>query len=68
MEINYESPIIKDMKEFIDNGYRCIYYEIEDTDNMFTVYLKNFSTEKVKVLKCEKSYEGEIRLFIDQLT
>ncbi len=68
MEINNISPGIKDVKEHLNNGYSCIYYGADDNDNMFTVYLKNFNTEKVKVLKFDNSDADELKLFIDQLS
>lgn len=69
MEINNKkSPLINDVKELLDNGYHCIYYEIDESDNMFTVYLKNFNSEKVKVLKCNRSEEVELKEYIDYLT
>lgn len=68
MEIENKNPLISDMKELLDKGFRCIYYEVDDKDNMFTVYLKNFDSEKVKVIKCNPSEEVELKEFIDYLS
>ncbi len=68
MEIHNITPAIKDVKAHLNDGYSCIYYENDGNDNMFTVYLKNFHTEKVKVLKFQNSDASELKLFIDQLT
>ena len=67
MDINNESPIIKDIKEVLDSGFKCIYYELDDY-NKFTVYLKNFNTEKVKVLKFDKNHAEDIKTYIGQLS
>ncbi|SCZ08304.1 hypothetical protein [Alkaliphilus peptidifermentans] len=43
--------IIKDFEESYKQGYRCVYYETDEANNYFNVYLKNFETEKVKTIQ-----------------
>lgn len=68
MNINFDSPVIKNFKEYYDQGYRCILYEVDDNDNMFTVHLKNFNNEQTKLIKCEADDGQVLKNYIDRLT
>lgn len=65
MEIDNKNPLIRDVKELLDKGYRCIYYEVDDEDSTLKIHLKNFDLEKVKVLSCNQSEIAELKELID---
>lgn len=56
---------IRDLKNFYDEGYKCIKYE-QDENGELVIYLKNFEREKIKTLYCNDSKEiGEIKSFLN---
>ena len=55
-------------KELYDDGYRCINYEIDEKEHFFTVYLKNFESEKTETLKCNAEEGAILREYIDNLS
>lgn len=65
-EFNY--PIIDNFRELHDNGYRCINYEIDQKDDQFTVYLKNFEKEDIKTLKCNHEDGMILKNYIDRIS
>ncbi|MDI9476360.1 MAG: hypothetical protein ACOX0L_08735 [Natronincolaceae bacterium] len=54
-------------KHLYDDGYRCINYEINKEDHLFTVYLKNFETEEIQTLKCDTEEGIILKNYIDRL-
>ncbi len=62
------SSIIKDFKSLYDEGYRCILYEVDERDNQFTVHLKNFEREEVKIFKCNPADGAILQNYIDRLS
>ncbi|MDR5659237.1 hypothetical protein RH915_07015 [Serpentinicella sp. ANB-PHB4] len=68
MNINFNSEPIKNFKAYYDTGYRCILYEVDQQDNLFTVYLKNFNTEDTRVLKYTPDDGYVLKNYIDRLT
>lgn len=65
-EFNY--PIIENFRELYDEGYRCINYEIDEKDALFTVYLKNFEKENIKTLKCNAKEGMILKNYIDRIS
>ncbi len=59
--------IINDFQSSYEEGYRCIFYETDERDQLFTVYLKNFDTENVKILKCKEKEGEELINYINKL-
>jgi hypothetical protein len=68
MSSSFNSPIIKDFKEIYDQGYRCILYEVDHKDNLFTVHLKNFQNERIKIFKCSPQDGLLLQNYIDRLS
>ena len=68
MDITFDSTVIKNFKEYYDQGYRSILYEVDEDDNMFTVHLKNFNNERTKLIKCEADDGQILKNYIDRLT
>ncbi len=67
MKDKNQPPIIQDFQSSYEKGYRCIFFETDERDHLFTVYLKNFDTENIKILKC-KEEEGEaLKNYIQEL-
>lgn len=62
-----QSPILEDFQNSYEKGYRCVFYETDERDHLFTVYLKNFDTENIKILKCKEQESDALRNYIDQL-
>lgn len=65
---DFDSPIIKNFKDLYDNGYRCILYEVDEKDNLFTVHLKNFQSEDTTVFKCNPDEGVILQNYIDRLS
>ncbi|SDL30573.1 hypothetical protein SAMN05660472_02983 [Natronincola ferrireducens] len=65
---DFDSPIIKNFKALYDEGYRCILYEVDKQDNLFTVHLKNFQNENTKLFKCNSEEGAVLQNYIDRLS
>ncbi|WP_034328709.1 hypothetical protein [Alkaliphilus transvaalensis] len=65
---NNQVPVIKDFQESYEKGFRCVFYETDERDQQFTVYLKNFTTENIKILKCNEDEGKKLKNYIDQLS
>ncbi|MBM7616445.1 hypothetical protein [Alkaliphilus hydrothermalis] len=65
---NDQNRIIKDFQQSYEKGYRCVYYETDEKDKQFTVYLKNFSTENTKVLKCSQEEGAQLKNYINEIS
>ncbi len=68
MNGEFNCPIIDDFKNLYYDGYRCINYEIDDKDDKFTVYLKNFEKESTKILKCNPKDGMVLKNYIDRMS
>ncbi len=60
--------IIDRFKNLYDEGYRCINYEVDEKDNLFMVYLKNFEKENIRTLKCDAEEGVILKNYIDTLS
>lgn len=57
---------LENLKGDYKEGFRCIHTEI--LNDCYTMHLKNFDTEKIKVLKTSNLYEiSEIKSYLDCL-
>ncbi len=65
---NIKTPAIKDFQDSYNEGFRCIFYETNEKDHQFTVYLKNFNTENIKILKCSEGEGAQLKSYIDELS
>lgn len=63
----YYNNSIENFKELYENGYRCIFYEIDEKDHFFTVYLKNFENEDIKTIKTGEEEGEELKEYIDKM-
>lgn len=68
MQGEFDYPIIDNFRKLYDKGYRCINYEIDQKDDQFTVYLKNFEKEDTKTLKCNPKDGMLLKNYIDRLS
>lgn len=68
MHGDFDSPIIQNFKDLYDDGYRCILYEVDEVDNLFTVHLKNFQSEGTKVFKCSADDGVILQSYINRLS
>ncbi len=60
--------IINKFRHLYDDGYRCINYEINKENHLFTVYLKNFESENIQTLKCNTEEGIVLKNYIDKLS
>jgi len=58
---------LRDFQELYKGGYRCVYFEVDEEINSFTAYLKNFDTEKIKVLQCTTEEGNSLMKYINKL-
>ncbi len=65
-ELNH--VIIDRFKNLYDEGYRCINYEVDEKDNLFMVYLKNFEKENTRTLECDVEEGVILKNYIDRLS
>ncbi|SET75592.1 hypothetical protein SAMN05660297_03400 [Natronincola peptidivorans] len=65
---DFDSPVIKNFKNLYDEGYRCILYEVDKRDNLFTVHLKNFQNEDTRMFKCNPDEGAVLQNYIDRLS
>ena len=57
---------LESLKDDYKDGFRCIHTEI--LNDSYTMHLKNFSTEKIKMLSTSNLYEiSEIKNYLDGL-
>ncbi|MCC5908992.1 MAG: hypothetical protein JJT76_00965 [Clostridiaceae bacterium] len=68
MHGDFNSPVVKNFKDLYDEGYRCILYEVDEKDDLFTVHLKNFQNEDIRVFKCEADDGAVLKNYIDRLS
>ncbi len=68
MKKEFDYMIVNEFKGLYDKGYRCINYEVDKTDNSFTVFLKNFEKENSKTLKCSIDEGNILKNYIDGLS
>lgn len=66
MAEGFDAPIIASFRGLYEDGYRCISYEVDEIDNLFTVYLKNFEKEHSETLKCNASEGATLKDYIDR--
>ena len=67
MASSNQSSAMEAFQKAYEQGYRCIYYGVEEADQWLTIYLKNFDTEQVTTLRCNpREGEGLIE-YIQQL-
>lgn len=64
----FDYAIIDRFKNLYDGGYRCINYEVNEKNNLFTVYLKNFERETTETLECNSEDGIILRNYIDGLS
>lgn len=64
----FNNRAMKRLKNLYNEGYRCINYEINERDDLFTVYLKNFEREDTETLKCNVGEGMILRDYIDRLS
>ncbi len=60
--------VIDEFKHLYDDGYRCINYEINKEEHLFTVYLKNFEREDTQTLKYNTEEGVILKNYIDGLS
>lgn len=68
MDSDFNHTIIDEFKSLYDEGYRCINYEANEKDNLFTVYLKNFEKENISTLECDTGEGAVLKNYIDELS
>lgn len=68
MSSGFNHTIIDNFRDLYDQGYRCINYEVDEKDNLFTVYLKNFEKENTKTLKCNAEEGMVLKNYIDRIS
>lgn len=57
---------LENLKNDYNNGFRCIHAEI--LNDAYVMQLKNFSTEKIKMLKTANPYEiSQIKRYLECL-
>lgn len=62
--MNYTT--LNDLKDDYKDGFRCIHAEV--LNDSYTLHLKNFSTEKIKMLSTSNLYEiSQIKNYLDSL-
>lgn len=58
--------VLENLKEEYKNGFRCIHSEIQN--HAYIMQLKNFSTEKIKMLSTANPYEiSKIKDYLDYM-
>ena len=60
--------VIDKFKHLYDDGYRCINYEINKEEHLFTAYLKNFEREDTQTLICNSEEGIILKNYIDKLS
>lgn len=68
MSSGFNHTIVDNFRDLYDQGYRCINYEVDEKDNLFTVYLKNFEKENTKTLKCNAEEGMVLKNYIDRIS
>lgn len=68
MSEEFNHVVIDEFMHLYDDGYRCINYEINEEDRLFTAYLKNFEMEDTKILKCGIKEGAVLKSYIDGLS
>lgn len=58
---------LRDFQDLYKLGYRCVYFERDENKDSFTAYLKNFETEKVRVLQCSTEEGDFLMKYINKL-
>ena len=57
---------LENLKEDYKDGFRCIHAEI--LNDSYTIHLKNFTTEKIKMLSTSNLYEiSKIKSYLDSM-
>lgn len=67
MSSEFDYPVIEKFRGLYDNGFRCIKYEVDETDDLFTVYLKNFENENTDTIKCNPEDGMILKNYIDRM-
>lgn len=68
MSGEFNHIIIDKFRDLYTDGYRCINYEVDEKDHLFTVYLKNFEKENSEILKCDAEEGMILKNYIDRLS
>lgn len=68
MSGEFNHKVIDNFRSLYADGFRCIKYEIDERDNLFTVYLKDFDKEDSKVLKFNAEEGTILKNYIDRLS
>lgn len=68
MNREFSDTVTDRFKELYDDGYRCINYEIDEKERSFTVYLKNFESEKIETLKCNAEEGAILKKHVDRIS
>lgn len=68
MNREFSDTVTDRFKRLYDDGYKCINYEIDGKKHIFTVYLKNFESEKIETLECNAEEGTALKKHIDRLS
>lgn len=68
MSGEFDYPVIENFRGLYEDGFRCIKYEVDELDDLFTVYLKNFDNENTEVIKCNSKEGMILKNYIDRIS
>ncbi|MFW5648070.1 MAG: hypothetical protein ACOCG5_03215 [Candidatus Alkaliphilus sp. MAG34] len=68
MDKESNHAIINEFKHLYDEGYRCINYETDGKDHLFTIYLKNFEKEDTRTIRCDAEKGAILKNYINKLS